>query len=108
MPPLADNSAQIPHNQSGHDLFFMVHKLLDLVVQKFETEYVIHQDCTIEISAVVQVPPLADNSAQIPHNQSGHDLFFMVHKLLDLVVQKFETEYVIHQDCTIDEAMMKL
>ena len=48
---------------------------------------------------------LVNNSAQIPHRQSGHDQLFKVHKLLDLFVQRFESEYGILQDCTIVEAM---
>ena len=49
---------------------------------------------------------LSDNSAQVPHGQSGHDRLFMVRKLFDLVVQRFEPEYVIKQDCTNKEAMI--
>ena len=49
---------------------------------------------------------LADNSVLIPHGQPGYDRLFMVRTLLDLFVQKFESESVIRQECTIDEAMI--
>ena len=48
----------------------------------------------------------ADNSAQIPVGQPGHDRLFKVRGLLDLIIPKFESEYHIHQECTIDEAMI--
>ena len=46
---------------------------------------------------------LSDNSAQIPVGQPGHDHLFKVRGLLDLLSPKFESEYYIHQECTIDE-----
>ena len=52
------------------------------------------------------LPHLADNCSQISHGLSEHDLLFKIRKLLALVVQRFDSEYVIHQDCTIDEAMI--
>ena len=64
--------------------------------------------CPLNIHGVSDVMPinrfqqlfrclhLADNSAQIPHD----DRLFMVRKLLDLLVQRFESKYAIHQDCT--------
>ena len=49
---------------------------------------------------------LADNSAQIPVGQPGHDRLFKVRGLLNLLIPKFESEYPIHQECAIDEAMI--
>ena len=49
---------------------------------------------------------LADNSAQIPVGQPGYDRLFKVRGLLDLLIPKFESEYHIHQECTIDNAMI--
>ena len=49
---------------------------------------------------------LADNSAQIPVGQPGHDRLFKVRGLLDLLIPKFEFEYHIHHECTIDDAMI--
>ena len=49
---------------------------------------------------------LANNSMQIPAGQPGHDRLFKVRRLLDLLIPKFESEYTIHQECTIDEAMI--
>ena len=49
---------------------------------------------------------LADNSNQIPFGQPGHDKLYKVRRLLDLVSPHFEEEYTIHQECTIDEAMI--
>ena len=49
---------------------------------------------------------LADNSAQIPVGQPGHDRLFKVRGLLDLLIPKFGSEYHIHHECTIDEAMI--
>ena len=49
---------------------------------------------------------LTNNSTQIPAGQPGHDRLFKVRRLLDLLIRKFESEYTIHQECTIDEAMI--
>ena len=49
---------------------------------------------------------LADNSAQIPVGQPGHDRLFNVRGLHDLLIPKFESEYHIHHECTIDEAII--
>ena len=49
---------------------------------------------------------LADHSAQIPVGQPGHDRLFKVRGFLDLLIPKFESEYHIHQECTIDEAVI--
>ena len=47
-----------------------------------------------------------DNANQIPFDSSGHDRLFKVRKLLDLAVPLFKSKYVMHQECTIDEAMI--
>ena len=49
---------------------------------------------------------LNDNSSQVPRGTSGHDRLFKVRKLLNLVVPRFQSEYVMHQECSIDEAMI--
>lgn len=37
---------------------------------------------------------------------TGHDCLFKVRKLLNLAVPRFKSAYVIHQQCTIDGAMI--
>ena len=49
---------------------------------------------------------LADSSAQLHVGQPGHDRLIQVRGLLDLLIPKFESEYHIHQESTIDEAMI--
>ena len=49
---------------------------------------------------------LADSSQQVPAGQPGHDKLFKVRNLLNLVLPKFESEYVMHESVTIDEAMI--
>ena len=39
--------------------------------------------------------------------QPGHDRLFKVRSLLDLVVPKFGEEYTLHQQVSVDEAMIK-
>lgn len=49
---------------------------------------------------------LTDNAHQTPFGQPGHDRLYKVRKLLNLIVPLFESEYEMHQQCTIDEAMI--
>ena len=49
---------------------------------------------------------LNDNANNNPFGQPGHDPLFKVRKLFDLILPKFETEYNIHQHCSIDEAVI--
>ena len=49
---------------------------------------------------------LADSSQQILAGQPGHDKLFKVRPFLDLVLPRFESEYVMHQPVTINEAMI--
>ena len=49
---------------------------------------------------------LANSSNQVPAEQPGHDKLFKVSKLLDLITLKFESEFVVHQSVSIDEAMI--
>ena len=37
---------------------------------------------------------------------TSYDRLFKVRPLLDLLLPKFEAEYTLHQECTIDEAMI--
>ena len=46
---------------------------------------------------------LNDSSQQVPSGSPGHD---KVRKLLHLVTPRFESEYVLHKEITIDEAMI--
>ena len=48
---------------------------------------------------------LNDNTSQIAYGNPGHDWLFKVRKLLDLVVP-MKSQYIMHQQCTIDEAMI--
>lgn len=49
---------------------------------------------------------LNDSSRQLPSDDSGHDKLFKVRKLLDIVTPLFESEYVLHKEVSIDEAMI--
>ena len=49
---------------------------------------------------------LADNANRIPYGQPGYDKLYKVRKLLDILSCCFESEYTIHQECSIDEAMI--
>lgn len=50
---------------------------------------------------------LCDNTKQIPFGQPGHDKLFKVRPLLDILVAHFISEYEMHQQCSIDEAMIQ-
>ena len=50
---------------------------------------------------------LCSNSASVPSTLPGGDRLFKVRKYLDLITAEFETKYNMHQECTIDEAMIK-
>ncbi len=47
-----------------------------------------------------------DKSKQVPFDHNGHDKLFKVRKLLNLLCPLFESEFQMHQSCTIDEAMI--
>ncbi len=47
-----------------------------------------------------------DNSKQVPYGHNGHDKIFKVRNLLNLLCPLFESEFQMHQSCTIDEAMI--
>jgi hypothetical protein len=47
-----------------------------------------------------------DNSKNIPYGQPGHDKLFKVRPLLDALVPRFRSEYKMHKECSIDEAMI--
>ena len=49
---------------------------------------------------------LNDSSQQVPSGSPRHDKLFKLRKLLDLVTPRFESEYVLHKEVTIDEAMI--
>ena len=51
---------------------------------------------------------LNDSSQQVPSGSPGHDKPFKLRKLLDLVIPRFESEYVLHIEVTIDEAMIPI
>ena len=49
---------------------------------------------------------LCNNTAQVSRGQPGYDRLFKVRKLFDLITAQFESEYTLHQQCSIDEAMI--
>ena len=49
---------------------------------------------------------IVDNSKNIPYGQPGHDKLFKVRPLLDALVPRFTSEYKMHKECSIDEAMI--
>jgi hypothetical protein len=49
---------------------------------------------------------LANGVLQIPAGQPGYDRLFKVRGLLDIVTPLFESEYNLHEQVTIDEAMI--
>ena len=50
---------------------------------------------------------LTNSENAVLHGQPGHDRLFKVRSLLDLVVPKFGEEYTLHQQVSVDEAMIK-
>ena len=51
----------------------------------------------------MEVLHLTDNNNEV---QIGFDKLFKVRKLLDLLCLLFESDFNMHQSCTIDEAMI--
>lgn len=49
---------------------------------------------------------LTDSSFQILLGQPGYDALFKVRKLLDLVSPRFFDQYNLHEQVSIDEAMI--
>ena len=49
---------------------------------------------------------LNDSSEQLPIGVPGHDKLFKVRKLLDLIIPRFESEYIPHKQGSIDKAMI--
>ena len=49
---------------------------------------------------------LCDNAQQIPFGQPGHGKLFKVRQFLDIISQAFDREYNMHQQCSVDEAMI--
>ena len=49
---------------------------------------------------------LCDNTHQLPFGQPGHDRLYKVRQFFDILLPQFESEYNMHQCCTIDEAMI--
>ena len=49
---------------------------------------------------------LANSDLQIPAGEPGYDRLFKVRGLLDIVTPLFEAEYNLHEQVTIDEAMI--
>ena len=49
---------------------------------------------------------LADSSRQIPAGQPGHDKLYKVRRYVDLITNQFTANYTLHQQVTIDEAMI--
>ena len=49
---------------------------------------------------------LANSTLQVPAGQPGYDRLFKVRELLDIVTPLFESEYTLHKQVTVDEAMI--
>jgi hypothetical protein len=49
---------------------------------------------------------ISNNANMIPRGQPGYDKLYRVRPLLDIITPLFESEYVTHQNCAIDEAMI--
>ena len=60
----------------------------------------------IQFEQIYRFLHLGDSSQQVPAGQPGHDKLFKVRNLLNLVLPKFESEYVMYESVTIDEAMI--
>ena len=50
---------------------------------------------------------LCDSNASVPPGQPGYDRLYKVRRFMDLITTQFERKYSIHQECSIDEAMIK-
>ena len=51
---------------------------------------------------------LCDTSQQVPAGKPGHDKLFKVRHFLDMFSSAFDQEYNLHQQCSVDEAMIPL
>ena len=49
---------------------------------------------------------IANNEDRIPFGQPGHDKLFKVRPHLDTLLPKFMVHYNMHQECSIDEAII--
>ena len=54
--------------------------------------------------ALLRALHLNDSSKQVPVGQPGHDPLFKVRKLLDLVTPRFEDQFNLHENVSIDDA----
>ena len=60
----------------------------------------------IRIEQLFRCFRIANNEDHIPLGQPGHDKLFKVRPLLDTLLPKFMVHYNMHQECSIDEAMI--
>ena len=51
---------------------------------------------------------LADSSYQIPAGQPGHYKLYKMRRYVDMITKQFTANYTLHQQVTIDEAMIPL
>ena len=56
--------------------------------------------------AILRALHLNDSSLQVPIGQPGYDPLFKVRKLLDVVLPRFEDQFNLNEEVSIDEAMI--
>lgn len=56
--------------------------------------------------AILRALHLNDSTQRVPKGQPDHDPLFEVRKLLDLVTPRFEDQFNLHEEVSIDEAMI--
>ncbi len=49
---------------------------------------------------------LCNSANQVSYGQPGFDRLFKIRPLLDLLMPRFDSEYTLHHECAIDEAMV--
>ena len=62
--------------------------------------------CKTRFEQIFRFLHLCDTSQQVPAGQPGHDKLFKVPHFLDMFSSAFDQEYNLHQQCSVDEAMI--
>ena len=62
--------------------------------------------CKTRFEQIFRFLHLCDTSQQVPAGQPGHDKLFKVRHFLDMFSSSFDQEYNLHQECSVDEAMI--
>jgi len=65
-----------------------------------------HSVCIYALLHIRDLLHLNDSDQQVSHGQPGYDALFKVRKLLDLITPRLMSEYHVHEELAVDEAMI--